>query len=49
MVRRNSILERVADFDADDRLLTLVCCASENYSGIREGGRYVVIAKRIES
>ena len=47
MVRRNSILERDADFNADDRLITLVCCASENYSGIRENGRYVVIAKRL--
>ena len=32
----------------EDQLLTIVCCAPEPYTGLEEGGRFVVIAKRVE-
>lgn len=30
-----------------DQLLTIVCCAPVEFSGIREGGRFVLVAKKV--
>lgn len=35
------------EFSPEDQLLTIVCCAPETYTGLEEGGRFVVIAKRV--
>ena len=32
----------------EDKLLTLVCCAPKEFSGIKEGGRFVLIAKKLQ-
>lgn len=32
----------------EDKILTIVCCASKEFSGIEEEGRFVLIAKKMQ-
>ena len=47
-IREKKLYETDEDFDETDELLTLICCAPKEYSGIEEEGRFVVVAKKIK-
>lgn len=46
-VKEQSLYSWEPEIAPEDQLLTIVCCAPEPYTGLVEGGRFVVIAKRI--
>lgn len=46
LIEERKLYEIEADFDETDELLTLICCAPKEYSGMEEG-RFVVMAKKV--
>lgn len=46
-VVERKLYETETDFDENDELLTLICCAPKEYSGMEEEGRFVVVAKKV--
>lgn len=46
-LKKQSLYNTNVDIDGTDNLITLVCCAPKEYSGIFENGRFIVVAKKI--
>jgi len=47
LIEKRKLYETQTNFDETDELLTLICCAPKEYSGIEEEGRFVVVAKKV--
>lgn len=45
-IEEHRLYETGVEITPEDRLLTIICCAPEEFSGIKEGGRFIVIAKK---
>ena len=48
-IEAHRLYETGVEITPKDQILTIICCAPEEFSGIKEGGRFVVIAKKIDS
>lgn len=46
-IEERRLYDTGVEITPEDELLTLVCCAPEAFSGIEEGGRFVVIARKV--
>ncbi len=47
-INEKNLYHADAEIVPTDKLLTIVCCAPEEFSGISEGGRFVVVAKKVK-
>lgn len=46
-IEERKLYETGVEIAPKDHLLTIICCAPEAYSGIRQGGRFVLIARKV--
>lgn len=46
-IEKLKLYETTASIEKEDSLITLVCCAPVEFSGIEETGRFVVVAKKV--